>query len=355
MIVYMVAICALCSLGVDFGRVQLAKTELRRAADSAARAAAAGLATDASEAIRLAKLYAQHNKVDGQPLALETGDIEFGRWDRKNATFELLTGDSINSANAVHVTARRSKARGNAIPTMFASLVGFDSCDISADAIVMIIPPIDVDQNVPATANPFLSGMPPGTVASGTNPHNNPDYAGVGNKPKQSPLAVKMPIVAGESYTFDSIEGTARHDPNLPYFNPDGELTDIGHNNLTTKSSNSYGSTYYNEHGIADMRAPINALVGLFLSDEQPSKTKAPKNLDFSSEESRDFSELKPQLKQIFFIGDGLNSKGNRQTFVAPPGATRLFLATWDFYEWNNNAGYRNVKVQRPMQIITVK
>ena len=57
----------------------------------------------------------------------------------------------------------------------------------------------------------------------------------------------------------------------------------------------------------------------------------------------------------IFFIGDGKNSSGARQQFIAPKGATRLYLATWDFFEWNNNAGYRNIRVKRPSQIILVK
>ena len=70
---------------------------------------------------------------------------------------------------------------------------------------------------------------------------------------------------------------------------------------------------------------------------------------------SRDFTELRPKLKQAFFIGDGKNSQGARQKFVAPTGATRLYLATWDFYEWNNNAGSRNIQVKRPSRIITVK
>ena len=81
----------------------------------------------------------------------------------------------------------------------------------------------------------------------------------------------------------------------------------------------------------------------------------APSNLDFRSTASRDFDTLQPGLKQLFFIGDGLNSKGQHQDFVAPKGTTRLFLATMDYYEWNNNAGYRQMKITRPGQIITVK
>jgi hypothetical protein len=95
--------------------------------------------------------------------------------------------------------------------------------------------------------------------------------------------------------------------------------------------------------------------MGLFLDDKQPNTSGAPGKLDFSSSASREFSTLEPKLKQIFFIGDGKNKDGARQQFVVPKGATRLYLATWDFYEWNNNSGQRNIQVKRPQRIITVK
>jgi Ca2+-binding RTX toxin-like protein len=44
------------------------------------------------------------------------------------------------------------------------------------------------------------------------------------------------------------------------------------------------------------------------------------------------FSSLSPQLGQVFFIGDGLtgNGTGSRQSFIAPLGATRLYLGIPD-------------------------
>jgi hypothetical protein len=185
--------------------------------------------------------------------------------------------------------------------------------------------------------------MPAGSAASLNNPHNSPDYAGTASNPRQSPLAVNMTVTEGDKLTFDGIDGQVRHDPNLPFFDPDGQLNSIG--------SNTNGS----ENGIADTKAPINALVGLFLDDRQPNWSSAPSKLDFSTAASRNFETLQPKVKQIFFIGDGKNSSGARQEFVVPPGATRLYLATWDFYEWNNNYGFRNIRVKRPEKIITVK
>jgi hypothetical protein len=356
MIVVMVALCGVCSLGVDLGRVQLTKTELRRAADAAARAAAARIPDGRNAATSSARTIAQLNKADGQPVELDNGDIEFGRWDIKTRTFNRINGANLSQANAVRVVVRRTARGGDAVPLVFGKILGIDSCDVTAETIVMFVPEIKVNETIQATSNPFLSGMPSGSVASRINPHNSPDYAGNASNPQQSAFAVKgLPVEPGTALTFDSIAGTARHDPNLPYFSPDGELSDIGHNNLTRNSSSSYSSGYYNENGIADMRAPINALVGVFLTDDRPDRSPAPANLDFSTAASRDFATLEPQLKQIFFIGDGKRSGGAAQEFVVPEGATRLFLATWDFYEWNNNAGWREVKITRPQKIVTVK
>lgn len=354
--VYMLVLCAFCSLAVDLGRVQLAKTELRRAADGAARAGAAGLVIDTDEAVALAQDFARRNRVDGQPLSLNRNDIEFGKWDVKTKTFTVLTGFDMSKANAIHVTARRNASRGNAIPLMFASVLGARTCEVNADVIVMVVPPINVDQNVPATADPFLAGMPKGSTASNPNPHGNPDFAGDATNPRNSPLAVKLTINEGDALTFDEISGTARHDPGLDYHTPDGDLGEqIGHMNETTNHGNNYGSRMFNVNGIADAWIPINALVGVFLDDKQPNLTSAPDNLDFRNADKREAKTMKPGLKQLFFIGDGYNKDGVHQEFVAPPGATRLFLATMDYYEWNNNAGSRNIKVNRPMRIITVK
>src|SRR5262245_6123647 len=77
----MVALCGFCSLAVDLGRVQLVKTELRRSADAAARAAA-GVLPDYTTGTSLAIQYAQANKADNQPVDLDSAaDIEFGTWN----------------------------------------------------------------------------------------------------------------------------------------------------------------------------------------------------------------------------------------------------------------------------------
>jgi hypothetical protein len=116
--------------------VQLAKTELRAAADAAARAGVAGLATRVSQASSDAVAVAAANKCDGSAVVIDpTLDIEFGNWNDASRTFTVLTGAAQNNANAMRITARRIAARSTAIPLVFARLVGRDTCDINAVAV----------------------------------------------------------------------------------------------------------------------------------------------------------------------------------------------------------------------------
>jgi Flp pilus assembly protein TadG len=356
--VSLVTMVGFCSLAVDVGRAQLAKTQLHRVADAAARSAALGIETNSSFAD--ASDIASRNRVDGTPVTITASDVVLGYWSTTNRTF-TAGGSNINAA---HVTVHRTKANGNPITLYFAQALGFNTVDVSASATAMLIPPLNVTDTVQATANPFLSGMPNGSEASNINPHNSPDIAGAMGTAQAtavSPQNAGMSIVGGQALTFTGISGTAGHDPGLPSYEPDGETgegnvpSDIGHNNLSTSESGDFTPGYNNQNGIADANIPINALVGVFLSDNQPSDSAAPANLDFSSVASRNFTTLQPALQQIFFIGDGLTDSGVQQNFIAPKGATRLFLATWDFYQWNNNYGYRTVQISQIGQVITVQ
>jgi Flp pilus assembly protein TadG len=353
-IVIMSAICMILSLAVDYGHAQLVKTELRRAADAGARAAAGLIYSDLNAATAAAQTIAARNNADGTAVNLVSGqDIQYGFWDVKAKTFTPTTGSTMN---AVRVIARRTSARGNAIGLLFARVLGPSTCDVQAETIVMSVKPINVMQNVSAQADPFLAGMPAGSIASEINPANDPDYAGTASNPLQSPIAVNLPINEGDLLTFDSISGTAAHDPSLAYVNPDGDLSEqIGHNNLSTNYYNNYGPMTYSENGVADAWIPINSVIGVFLDDKAPNMSPTPSVLDFRDPASRDFDQLKPGLKQIFFIGDGKNSKGAQQKFQAPKGATRLYLGMMDYYQWSNNMGSRDIRISRPAQIIMVK
>lgn len=80
-------------------------------------------------------------------------------------------------------------------------------------------------------------------------------------------------------------------------------------------------------------------LVGVFVGDTPLAST--PARLDFSTAGlGEDFANLAPGLGQVFFIGDGVTSSGAVQEFVAPAGATKLYVGIPDAYEGNSTLIY---------------
>lgn len=343
--VLMLTLMGIVSLAVDWGRVQVARSQLRAAADAASRAGAYALPQGVDAAITAAVQTAHDNHVDGTRLVLDPSqDIELGFWNITTKTFTAYTGNNRSQANAVRIIARRIATRNTAIPTLFASVLGKHSQDLTVESISMRLAPVTFQYDIPATANPYLAGMPDGTMASPNNPHNSPDYA-----PYQSPVQINIPVREGVQFSFKTITGGANNDKQWSErYQPDGNLSWITSNDTAQNGG---------ELGKSDLKAPINALVGVFLSDEDPrfSQERLPPKLDFSTPASRDFTNLAPKIAQVFFIGDGLRSDGTPQTFTVPRGATRFYLANWDGYEWNNNVGLRTTSVTQLGSVVTVK
>lgn len=99
------------------------------------------------------------------------------------------------------------------------------------------------------------------------------------------------------------------------------------------------GSSLTSFGGISSYVGPQGPLVGVFLSDAVPS-SGAPAGLDFSpSGMGIDFLSITPQLGQIFYIGDGKTAGGEFQEFIAPVGATRLFLGIPDGFGFGGAPG----------------
>ena len=346
-IVVLVMLVGVCSLAVDLGRVQLAKTELQRAVDAAARAGAAKISNSKAAARKAAKQVAKQNLVDGNQLNLANADITYTWFDETTGTFD----PSHTPPNAVNVTAKLEGTNG--IPLIFGAVLGRKFQSIHATATAAFITPIDVTGDISSAANPWLAGMPNGTVANPNNPHHNPDIAGKSNPNagylNPSPtLITGLPLQAGTAITFGSVSGYANNDNNWdPIYDPDGNSSWVVHNR--------YSSAGGPENGMSDLYAPINAVVGVFLDDNKPNMTSPPPALNFTSQTSREFTTLSPQLKQVFFIGDGLNSNDDIQQFIIPSGATRLYIGQMDEYEWNNNTGQRTYRFSRPGRVQLVK
>jgi hypothetical protein len=129
--VVLTVLTAFCSLAVDWGRVQLVKTELRHAADAAARYAAPALPQGIAAVRTRARDVAGENRADGRAVALADGDVEQGRWVPETKTF-VVNGAP---ADAIRITVRRAGA--DAVPLMFARVIGLATADVSASAVVL--------------------------------------------------------------------------------------------------------------------------------------------------------------------------------------------------------------------------
>ena len=100
------------------------------------------------------------------------------------------------------------------------------------------------------------------------------------------------------------------------------------------------GSSLTALDGISGYIGPQGPLTGVFLDNLIPSSGPPPATLDFSPGGlGIDFTTLSPQLKQVFYIGDGVTSGAVFQEFVAPAGATRLYLGIPDGFGFVGEPG----------------
>jgi hypothetical protein len=170
---------------------------------------------------------------------------------------------------------------------------------------------------VEGQANPFLAGQPNATSCCGGD-----------STPGQSPLLVPLSVNGGEVFKFAASGST--DGAGVGAAGPDG----VGTFNMTDYST-----------GVAPASGVgVLGLVGVFLDGATPSGGAQPAGLNFPS---LGFASLAPGLDQIFWIGDGLTGTGTgfQQAFIAPVGATRLFLGTTDGFQWNNNTGGYEVDI----------
>jgi Flp pilus assembly protein TadG len=417
-IVVLIVMLGFCSFAVDLGRVQTAKTELRRAADAAARAGVANLAQGTSQVDTAAIAMAGNNKCDGSAVILSDSNISVGIWDSTTSTFSTTgTANNTNTYEAVRVQTSR------AIPLLFGEILGMAHCTVNATstaALVSVSAPIT--DYVSAHGNPWLSGEPKNTTASQPDPGydspspntSHPWKYDIAN-PSKVATAVNNERSSG-SYTTPTdstqVESTD-YSANEPYGSPvafdvsPGAVIQIsvpldsnnlsnnqgflvgGSGNTYANGSNSGSYAYYSddganptmtqgtdttsgsEHGISNIVAPINSMIGVFMDQNgatygadstEEDESTVPPGLDFSTQAARDYSSgtsqstsaassemgggsIDPQLNQSFYVGNGQTSSSITATIIVPNNAYALFLGTMDGHEWSNNTGGFNATI----------
>jgi hypothetical protein len=326
-VVTLIALTAVCSLAVDYARVQLVKSELQRCTDAAARGYMEYYQLYGQSYADSAgpQLYAAaNNPVDGASGVAPTVTVEWGNWTESNKTFHPTSA----TPTAVRVTASRKAAAGNGVPLAWGRLLGRATCDVSTTSTAALIGAQSASVTVSATANPYLAGMPAGTTNLGGD-----DFGDA------APYEVTgVPINPGSYISLTGVAGTTCVLP--------GYVANSGPNGIASIPVH-HGQNYNKtidlagpENGIADAIMPESMVFGLFLDDNPPTTGATPATLDWSAASARDlptYSTL--ALKQPFPIGDGKTSGGATQQFQVPPGATRLFIGIWDGIGYYNNTG----------------
>lgn len=103
-----------------------------------------------------------------------------------------------------------------------------------------------------------------------------------------------------------------------------------GNNGPDGASFISAAPSYNGISGITNF--PGRSLVAVFVSDAEPTNP-APVPLDFAII-GTNYATLAPELRQVFFLGDGLTANGMAQAIRVPAGATRLYLGLIDGYSY---------------------
>jgi hypothetical protein len=341
----MTIMLAMTSFAVDYGRLQLVKCQLQRNADSAARGSLELYIEGASSDYTYwgpAMTGSRFNPVDNnnncgiQPTVTFT----WGSWNSTTKTFTAGTGTPV----AVQVTVSRTAANGNAVPLTFPLINGKGAlrttCDVTATAIAVLSANTTATSTVNGTSDPWLAGMPNGSEAS--------DYD---TAPAESPPLV-MNVTPGTVLTFTNVSGGVKHDPSLADDTANGNTSQIYSHNCDDPINEPAV-----QNGIGDIDAPIDSLIGLFLTGSAPNTQSAPTTtLDYSTQAARDqVNTTGLQNQQPFFIGTGTTSGGTTKTYVVPAGATRLYLGTMDGHQWSNNSGSFSATITQQQQVYLVK
>jgi hypothetical protein len=129
--VLMVMMLGMVGFGVALGYVNLTRTQLQAAADSAAMASSSVLGRDDVSVLEVAQRYAGMHSAGGESVQLTEGDVESGTWDAASRSFSPLA----SGGNAIRITARRVDA-----PLFFARVLGRDRFTTSASAVSMANP-----------------------------------------------------------------------------------------------------------------------------------------------------------------------------------------------------------------------
>jgi hypothetical protein len=136
------ALVGFAAWSTETGRAWQTKSQLQRAADSAALAGVGNLfsadflTVDEAAARTAATTYGALHKALGTNLTVPAVDIEVGNWDMASQTFTALPGNTDpDVVRSVRVVTRRDNNANGPIDTILGRALGVDSITVNTDAI----------------------------------------------------------------------------------------------------------------------------------------------------------------------------------------------------------------------------
>ena len=347
-LVLMTLLLGLVSLGMDYAHWQSVKTELQRSADLTARGL---LQLNTTWGVGNADSYQSAigslNGIDGKYNGgVASNSYQWGTYDPVSG-FAYTSPVCTSSTTAVKVTMSRTAATGNPVKLIFPLLTANGrspvKTTVDAQATAIAYYTTTAQATIGGKADPWLAGVTNGASVS------DGDVA-----PAESPLQVCQ-VSPGDTITFTNVtpnNGGVSHGDGIP---PDGPNGNTGENHTHNDDDPAHESAVQNN--IGDINAPIDSLIGVFLTDTTPNAQPAPTaTRDYSTQSARDVvASTDIQNQQPFFIGDGKTSGGTTKTYKVPAGCTRLFLGVMDGHQWSNNAGSFGVTINHGAQIKLVK
>jgi hypothetical protein len=351
------------SVAVDYGHIQMVKTEEQRCADATARGileaflwkhtSAFGLSSamavaQAGYTTTVATMVSSKNPVDAASGIAVTVQATAGSWYSSSGQPAKFFPNDWTGPLAVHVVVSRTLQTGNPVSLSFPlpSKAGYlvsRKIDVYAQSTAVLPNPIPLNENVLSTYDPWLAGMADTSGAS---------YDDVA--PAQSPRA--LTVIPGATISVTTaVTGQVMHGVGTGLDGPDGNIAEM-YWHLKDPPTGAVVSGQGMENNIGDIITPIDSLTGLFLDANPPSAANAPTTVrDYTSQSSRDdpdFNNL--ELQQPFYIGDGVNSTLATASFLVPSKATRFYMGIMDGFQWHNNSGSFSVNMteQPPVQIV---
>lgn len=329
----LVPLSAVVSLAVDWGHVQMVRSQMQNSADDVALGVLDAYIRGGWSAANAAAVSCPADN----PIAAGAGitptiTVVGGTWTAATRSFapNVFTGTP-----AVRVIISCTQANNNAVRLAWGKLIGIGSVDVKVMAIAARDGGETAPVSIPSRANLHLSGMPNGTTTSwGDDIGDATPYQ-----------VTSIPVTPGEWISFTNFSGTSSILPGqCGYYGAAGNpAMPLNHGENWNGSPNNPGP----ENGIADAVIPASAVTGLFLSDDVPSTNSPPAIVDWTQPSQANkaaYHAIEPQ--QPFMIGNGMTSGGAVKKFRVPQGATRMFLSVWDGVQQNNNGGTVNGTVQ---------